>query len=477
MPQNNIMFKKRKLLIVVFCILLVTVLAAVRYNLVRSKIKQYNVILVAFDGLQAKHLYAEGYSLDTTPNLNKFFETAYLFTNTISPAPWTIPTYISVFTSMYPSEHKVTNKYVEYDRVNNKIVSANLKQLTPKAITLAEILKKNGYLTVAFTGDAGASASVGNGQGFDTYYDATMFGGFDTAIPLAEKWLEQNKNQKFFLFLHGYDVHGQYAPANGFDYRYVQKPYTGKYTGSPQEQGQLREVGLAGNLKMSDEDVKFWRAIYDEKINRVDEQFGEFMNQIQAMGLDKNTIIILFSDHGTEFYEHQKFDHGHTLYDELLNVLLAVHLPEQIQGKKIDSLVSLIDIFPTVLKLLNIPNPVSNQTKGIDLTPAFSGKDISRNIFSETDYRLYTHKRSIITTDGWKFILTMNGLERELYNLKTDPAEKNNLVDQNPQKAYELEQLIYEHLKQMGVDPNSPWILGCIPVYATQCQTPTAQTK
>ena len=189
---------------------LVTILGIARRNFTRSTIKQYNVILIAFDGLQAKHLYAEGYSLDTTPNLNKFFETAYLFTNAISPAPWTIPTYISIFTSMYPSEHKVTNKYVEYDKINNKIVPANLKQLAPKAITLAEIFKKNGYLTAAFTGDAGASASVGNGQGFDTYYDATMFGGFDTAIPLAEKWLEQNKSQKFFLFLHGYDVYGQF---------------------------------------------------------------------------------------------------------------------------------------------------------------------------------------------------------------------------------------------------------------------------
>ena len=71
----------------------------------------------------------------------------------------------------------------------------------------------------------------------------------------------------------------------------------------------------------------------------------------------------------------------------------------------------------------------------------------------------------------------MDGLKGELYNLNTDPNEQNNLVNQNPQKAYELEQLVFSHLKQMGVDPDGPWPLGCLPVYAGQCETPTAQTK
>jgi arylsulfatase A-like enzyme len=471
------MLKNQLFISNVILIFAIIAFLAVYHSVFIKNLKDANVILIAFDGLQAKHLSAYGYPLKTTPNLDSFLNHSYLFTRAVSPAPWTVPSFISTFTSMYPSEHKVVNKFVEYDKAKNKIVQSNLQKLTPNAVTLAEVFKQNGYLTAGFTGDAGASAIYGDGQGFDVYYDATTFGGFQTAMPLTIDWLKQNKDKKFFLFVHGYDVHGQYAPSEGYDYRYVQKPYTGEYTGSVKEQAALREAGLAGNLNLSEEDVKFWRAIYDEKINRADEKFGEFMKQLDEMNLDKNTLIVVFSDHGTEFYEHQKFDHGHTLYNELLDVLFAIHLPGQREETKINSLVSTLDIFPTILKLVNLKNPVPAQTKGINISPSFSGKDVSRDIFAETDYRLYTHKRSVETTDGWKFILTMNGLQKELYNLNIDPAEQVNLIDQESKRAYELEQLIYNHLKQMGVNPLGPWPLGCLPVYGDQCQEPVANTK
>ena len=89
--------------------------------------KNYNVIFIAFDGLQAKHLHSYGYSLNTTPNLDKFLDKSYLFTNAVSPAPWTVPAFMSVFTSMYPSEHKVVNKFIVNDKSQNKLEKANLK--------------------------------------------------------------------------------------------------------------------------------------------------------------------------------------------------------------------------------------------------------------------------------------------------------------------------------------------------------------
>lgn len=441
-------------------------------------VKNYNVIIIAFDGMQAKHLSSYGYPLKTTPNLDKFLEKSYLFKNTVSPASWTVPTFMSIFTSLYPSEHKITNKFSEYSTEDETVKSkkSNLKELNPSAVTIAEILKKHGYITGGFTGDAGLSAPFGFGQGFDTYFDKEMFGGLNSSIPEATTWLDQNKNKKFFLFLHGYDAHGQYAPKEGFDYRYVSKPYKGIYTGSPKEQGALREEGLAnGKIKLSDSDVDFWRAIYDEKINRTDEQLANFLKYVSDSDLDKNTIIVVLSDHGTEFYEHQRFDHGHTLYGELVDVLLAIHMPGQKQNKEINSLVSTLDVAPTILSLLNIKDSVIKNMHGIDLTDSFDGKDISRDIYSETDYRLYTHKRSIQTTDDWKFIITMENLNKELFNLNNDPEEKNNLINDEPKIAYELEQKVYAHLNAMNA-ANGPWTLGCSPAYADQC-LPLSQTK
>lgn len=448
------------------------ILAAFTYFPIKKAKEQkpYNFILISFDGLQAKHLREYGYAMDTTPNLDKFLDRSYLFLNTVSPAPWTVPSHMSIMTSMYPSEHKVVNKFSAFDEKTKKGETANLAKLSPTAVTLAQILKNNGYVTAGFTGDAGVKGIYGFNMGFDTYFDQETFGGFDQSMPKALDWLSKNKDKRFFLFLHGYDVHGQHAPIGGFDYRYVQKPYNGRFTGSTKEQGALREEGLKnGTLNLSAEDKNFWRAIYDEKINRADDEFKDFLSRIENMGLLNNTILVLFSDHGTEFFEHGRVDHGHTLYNELLGVLFAIHLPGQTNGKKINSLVSTIDIMPTVLSILNIKNPVPQQTRGVDLTPSFTGKDVSRNIFSETDYRLYTHKRSMQTSDGWKFILTMNGPEKELYDLKNDPNEQVNLVDKEPKVAYELEQDIYKHLKDMNADYDN-WLLGCSPVYADQCQ-------
>lgn len=454
-------------------LLIVLLIGLASFLLLKQKTSQTpikNVIFIAFDGLQAKHLREYGYPADTTPNLDQFMDGSYLFSNTVSPASWTVPSFISIFTSLYPSEHKVVNKFERFDPATKKGIVSNLKALAPSALTLAEILKQNGYVTGGFTGDAGVGRQFGSAQGFDEYFDKEQFGGLDLSIPQALTWLQNNKDKKFFLFLHGYDVHGQHEPAGGFDYRYVAQPYAGIYTGSKQEQTKLREEGLAnGTIALSDTDVRFWRAVYDEKINRADLEFKKFMDAVQAMGLYDNTLFVVFSDHGTEFYEHKRFDHGHTLYGELIDVLLAIKVPGQKDGKKIASLVSTLDIMPTVLGLLSIKNPVPGQTKGIDLTPALTGRDISRPIYFETDYRLYTHKRGVETPDGWKFILTMNGLEKELYNLKNDPGEQNNLAGTEAKKAYELEQLLYTHLKDMNA-ADGPWVLGCSPVYGDQCQ-------
>ena len=451
----------------------IAIISAIYFVAIKPK-QQRNLIVFAFDGLQAKHLPAYGYDKDITPNLDKFLGDSYLDRNTVSPASWTVPSFMSIFTSLYPSEHKVVNKMVEdVTGATTSLVKANLKNLSPNAVTLAQILKQNGYATAGFTGDAGISAAFGHAQGFDTYYDKTTFGGLDTSVPMAKDWLSKNKDNKFFLFVHGYDVHGQYAPKE-YDYRYVQKPYNGIYTGSTKEQGILREQSLANHgLSLSAEDKAFWRAIYDEKISRADAEFGDFMKYVDSLGISDNTIIAVISDHGTEFFEHNGIDHGHTLYGELLNTLFAIHAPGQTQPKTITDLVSTLDLAPTVLSMLKIA-PVEAM-KGVNISPSFSGTPVAHDVYSETDYRLYTHKRSITTVDGWKFIETMETGKKELYNLNTDPNEQANLSVKEGKIAYELEQKLFAHLKAMNAD-KGPWILGCSPVYADQCLPITKPT-
>jgi arylsulfatase A-like enzyme len=436
------------------------------------KYKDYNLIFVSFDALQAAHVGSLGYERNVTPTIDAMAKEGFSFANTISTSSWTVPASMTWFTGVYPSEHRLTNKFAVFSPPNNNVLS-NLKKLSPELVTLAEVLKENGYATGGFTGNAGVNGFFGYDQGFDTYFfEKGKFGSMGVSIPKALDWLKDNGQKKFFLFLHGYDIHGQGMPEGGFDYRFVDKGYDKKYTGTKEEQEALREEGLAkGQIPLREEDVRFWRAIYDEKIQRTDARFKGFLEELERMGLMDKTIFVLTSDHGTEFHEHKRFDHGFSLYNELVHVPLVIKLPKRSDGKVITDQVSSVDVMPTVLDLLDVTMPAKaqNQLRGSSLVPAFRGVSAAKDVYSETDYRLYTFKRSIQTKDGWKLICTMENNGRELYNLKTDPGETTNLVDKEPRLAYELEQKVFAHFKSLGHDLSARrWETGMNPVYDIQ---------
>ena len=433
------------------------------------KYRDYNLVFVSFDALQAAHVGCLGNPRNTTPTIDALAKDGFNFTHTYSVASWTVPASMSWFTGVYPSEHLMTNKFAVYNAKEQKL--ANLKDLSPTLTTLADILKQNGYATGGFTGNAGVSGGFGFEQGFDVYFhERAIFGSMDRSIPEALKWLNANRDKKFFLFLHGYDCHGQYAPTNGFDYRFVDKNYDMKYTGSEQEQELLREQGLdQGKLTLRQEDVRFWRAIYDEKIQRVDEKFKHFLSEFDKLGVRDKTLFVLTSDHGTEFYEHRRFDHGFTLYDEQIHVPLILKLPDKtLAPRRIDERVSSIDLMPTLLDLLDIQGSelVNKQLRGSSLVPAMKGEPVQRDVLSETDYRLYTYKRSILAPDGWKLIYTLESKSRELFDLNTDSGETRNRAKDEMLRADELETKLFKHFESIGHDlTKRHWEIGFNPVY------------
>lgn len=436
------------------------------------KYKDYNLVFVSFDAMQARHVHSLGYPKAITPTIDAMAQEGFSFEKAISVASWTVPASMTWFTGVYPSEHRLLNKYTVYEPPVEKI--ANMKELAPSIVTLAEILKGSGYATGGFTGDAGVNGVFGYKQGFDVYMDDVKFGDMEQSVPKALSWLQDMKDKKFFLFLHGYDSHGQALPEKGLDRRYVDPNYKGMYTGSKEEQEAMREKGLAkGSIQLSDEDVAFWRAIYDEKINRADGRFKKFFDGLDALGLKNKTLFVLTADHGTEIYEHKRFDHGFTLYDELLHVPLVIKLPGHGPKGKITDQVSSIDVMPTVLDLLDVPvsEIVQKQLRGTSLVPAMRGEAVNRDVFSETDYRLYTFKRSVMTPDGWKLIYTMESKTKELYNLKSDPNETKNLAETETRIAYELEQKLFAHFKSIGHDlTKETWKTGMSPVYPSQAK-------
>jgi arylsulfatase A-like enzyme len=427
--------------------------------------RDHNLVFVSFDALQASRVGPK-----LTPALHRFSEGAFRFTEARSVASWTVPASMSWFTGVYPSEHGMTNKFAVYTAKEKRV--ARLSERAPGLATLADVLRLNGYATAGFTGNAGVGPAFGFDQGFDTYAaPRETFAGFEESAPRALEWLRAHKHRKFFLFLHGYDVHGQHAPNGGLDLRFAPKGYDRRFTGSPQEQELLREEGLErGRVTLRPEDVALWRGVYDEKVQRADAKFGAFLEEFEKLGIAERTLFVIVSDHGTELHEHGRFDHGFTLYDELIRVPLVFKLPRA-PGRAIADRVSTIDLFPTLLDLLAVkpPDVVAKRVRGESLVPALKGTSAARSAFAETDYRAYTYKRCVVSPDGFKLIYTLESRSRELYDLTTDPGETRDLSKADPARANELERELFAHFARLGHDLTArKWEVGLNPVYSSQ---------
>lgn len=431
-----------------------------------------NVIVIGVDALQAAHISHLGYPNETTPTIDALAQQGTSFGNAISSASWTVPSFMSIFTGLYPSEHKVVNKFSVFTK--EKQVAANLVDLSPNAETLAEVFKANGYATAGFTGDAGVNSQFGYNKGFDVYTDEKTFGSIENSSAHAIPWIEKNKDKKFFIFLHGYDDHGQFDVPENYTGRFMPQDYHGKYKGTKDEQRTLREEGLAnGKIDLSLDDVAFWRGWYDSKIRDADDRLARFLEEYDKLGIKNKTVIVVVSDHGTEFYEHNRFDHGFSLYDELVHVPLVFVVPGLSDTGIITDQVTTLDVAPTLIDITGIKpsEQYHSQLRGKSLLSYLkTGQGEPQDVFMETDYRNYTHKRGIRTADGWKYILTMENAAEELYDVKNDAGEKTNVINVYPDVAAKLKQRIMDHLKEMGQDPSGPWTIGCVPVYGDQCK-------
>lgn len=298
-----------------------------------------NVILVSIDTLRADHLGCSGYRADTSPHIDGFAQEGVRFARAYAPSSTTLPSHASMLTSLYPGTHK-----------------AEVERSTPLAeevTTLAEVLRAAGYRTAAVVDDGQLDPIWGLNQGFETYAVAHLEG-FRTILPLALERLEALKKEKFFLFLHTYDVHTPYRPTPE-DLHSFFAHYQGAFL-PPIDDNLAR--ALSGQYVRADaNDIRFIEAAYDACIRWTDVEVGLLLARLRELGLDKNTVVIITADHGEGFNEHGKVAaHSYALYDELLRVPLLVRFPDgALAGSVFDYNVSLVDLMPSLLPLLALP--------------------------------------------------------------------------------------------------------------------------
>jgi len=437
---------------------------------VRSK---PNIILIMMDTTRIDHIGCYGYARNTTPNIDELARHSIRFERAISQAPWTEPSVSSFMTSQYPQalfsvdpddpyaknakNAKSVKKRSMYEYQapsnsndpNTKNISVYDYQLLKiKFTTMAEILKDQGYATGAATSNPLLGAVSGCDRGFD-YWNLYEKSKKDdpwsekytspAVMSFSEKWLDQVKGKRFFLFSLFFDPHSPYVrhPECNFD-----PEYRGKSLGLVSITDNGGGTIPLDKLQCSIEHVQ---STYDSEIAYTDKYIGSLIEKLKKDGLYDNSIIILMGDHGEEFGDHGALFHGHTLYSELLSVPLIIKLPHQNEGRVVKGKFALIDLLPSIM-----------QEIGADPSTAhLSGKPVSLNdvkripdglIFSAT--RLNDNDLRSVQTLKYKYILGLDKSGEKLFDLIADPSERHNILSEQRDIAFSLKKQLLEHERE-----------------------------
>ena len=419
-----------------------------------------NVIVIINDSLRWDYLGCYGNDWIKTPNLDRLASESAVFDYFYSEGLPTVPTRTTFFTGRFTFPFR------------------GWQRLEPTDILLAEILWNKGYNSAMITDvyhlhkpsmafergfdytkhirghegdphilDESIEVDVDKyykGDGKDKAVKAQLIqylrnvhhwkGEEDTFVAqvLQEgiKWLEeQGKRDNLFLWLDCFDPHEPWDPPTPYNRMYTDPNYKGKDIIQP----------IPGKVEgyLTPEELHHITRLYAGKVTLCDHWVGKFLDKIREMGMYDNTLIIYTTDHGEPFGDHgimRKAEPG--LYEELVHIPLIIRHPEGLgAGRRFDALVETTEIFPTILEFLNIRQPP--RIHGKSLLPMMVGEVESIRDYA---YMGYFKRAWRINNQEWSFILNLDkGKSNELYNLKEDPWEKQNLVSEEPERAMELE--------------------------------------
>jgi arylsulfatase A-like enzyme len=380
------------------------VLASARVDVPGPPAPRRVLVWISQDTVRADHVGAYGYKRKTTPAFDALARDWVVFDEAASPASWTLPALVSQFTSRYPTFHGAVGASVQRD---------------DSQPTLFEILAASGFTVLGVTGNHFVSADFRTAGGFDAlgYTD----GHAEEVDRLARDALGEWGGGDLALFVHYMDPHAPYDPPPRYG-RLFDPDYRGKVTGRNFD-------GLAKSA-FAPADVDHVRALYDGELAYEDVEIGELLGVLRAQGLLEDAVIVYSADHGEEFLEHGGWEHSHTLYEEMLHVPFALRVPG-VAGRRVQPVVSTIDLAPTVLDALGIASPPSFQ--GRSLMPAARGGRLSDvPVFAETERTLDGNHRVAVRSATDKCIVVARPgrevppqiLSEECYDLARDPGER-----------------------------------------------------
>ncbi|MCP4250204.1 MAG: sulfatase [bacterium] len=430
-----------------------------------SKVDIQNVILVSIDTLRADHLGCYGHKYVDTPNIDAFAADSMLFTAHINAAPSTLSSHTALMTGTYPHTHGTPK--------NGHVIN-------DKNTMLAEVLKEVGFETAGFVAAFPLDSVTGFDQGFDHYddecdalktrlvRDQTQRRG-DKVSDAVLRWLREHDarradDDRLFLFAHYFDAHWPYeAPP----------PYGGMYrTDGPAPDGSMKAVhGIRRLLKEGPSErgrqaAEMLRREYCAEITYCDLQVGRLLDHLKARGYYDNSLIIITSDHGETFDEHldvYAINHGVSVFDTEIRTPLIVRFPKgRFGGRTVSRLVSNIDVMPTILHLLNLPE--TDRLEGQSFAGLIDGPLPERvPVFSEATqphWEPYTElfhsdpiwvnrgKFHAIRSATHKYMFRLPDERFGLFDLTKDPGEQADLLDIESEADTDLADRMRRKLEQ-----------------------------
>lgn len=374
-----------------------------------------NLLLISIDTLRADALGVYDPARDTSPNLDAFARDAAVFEAAYSPNPRTAPSHMTMLTGVPPRVHGVAN------------FNAGGGQPAPLALpTLAEILAEGDFVTGAFTGGANVSSTLGFRRGFQDWHQEQSES-FAQKADLGLRWLKRvPAGDRWFLFLHTYEVHSPYLPAEPFLSRHTRPRVDAD--GTPLSPKELMQRAAA----LDPDALAACRELYQAEVAQMDAAFGEFLAAMQAAGHLDETLVVVTSDHGEQFGEHGGVQHA-DLWRELLHIPLLVRHPHgDGVGARVAARVRQMDLVPSVLDLLDVPMRRESSVTGASWAPWLRGAgDVAdRTAIGE---RKWKQGDDVLFTIRDESHLLYWGEDGDLlFDLAADPHEEHDVAYEHP---------------------------------------------
>jgi choline-sulfatase len=363
-----------------------------------------NILIVTIDAFRGDRLGVAGYGRPAgrslTPTLDALARRGAYFKRVWSQAPNTPRSFPSILTGRYPTD-------IAWDKP-----TVNYPNLLPSNHTFFESLRAVGLMPIGIFSHFYFTADRGISRGFAEWSDdgalSIAESNKDSASPrivprvIARLQQAAARKQRFVLWTHLFEPHSSYMPHKEFP---------------------TSLSGVPGLIEK-----------YDYEIAFADLWVKKLFDALAAAGLDRDTAIVVMADHGEAWGEHKAYFHGTDLYDEQTRVPLIIAVPGQ-APRVIDQDAKLVDVAPTLLDLVGAPVPAN--MRGRSLLPAIEGQPLAAApVYAELmPATAWPHQASMMVADGHKIIHRISERRWEMYDLRRDPGEKNNLADQPAQAA------------------------------------------